>query len=71
MADPTASGLWARFCDLKDNSAVLATRYSRRVARYEDSPRERRTGSEWYGSWPERLLSKEYPQWKASHPATP
>ena len=71
MADPTASGLWARFYDLKDNSAVLATRDSRRVARYEDIPRERRTGYEWYGSWPERLLSKEYPQWKASHPATP
>lgn len=71
VADPTASGLWARFYDLKDNSAVLATRDSRRVARYEDIPRERRTGYEWYGSWPERLLSKEYPQWKASHPATP
>ena len=57
VADPTASGLWARFYDLKDNSVVLATRDSRRVARYEDIPRERRTGYEWYGSWPKRLLS--------------
>ena len=71
VADPAASGLWARFYDVKDNSTVLATRDSRRVARYEDIPRERRTGYEWYGSWPKRLLSKEYPQWKASHPATP
>jgi PelA/Pel-15E family pectate lyase len=71
VADPTASALWARFYDVKDNSAVLATRDSQRVARYEDIPRERRTGYEWYGSWPKRLLSKEYPQWKASHPATP
>lgn len=70
VADPTASALWARFYDVKDNSAILATRDSRRVARYEDIPRERRTGYEWYGGWPKRLLSKEYPQWKASHPAT-
>ncbi|WP_454259525.1 pectate lyase [Pseudoxanthomonas mexicana] len=32
---------------------------SRRVARYEDIPRERRTGYEWYGSWPRRLLKRE------------
>ena len=71
VADPAATGLWARFYDTKDNSVVLATRDSQRVARYEDIPRERRTGYEWYGSWPKRLLSKEYPQWKASHPASP
>ena len=71
VADPSASGLWARFYDVNDNSVVLATRDSARVARYEDIPRERRTGYEWYGSWPARLLSEEYPQWKASHPATP
>jgi len=71
VADPSAHGLWARFHDVKDNSVVLATRDGVRVARYEDIPRERRTGYQWYGSWPKRLLSEEYPQWKASHPATP
>ncbi len=67
VADPTATGLWARFYDANDNSVVLATREGQRVARYDDIPRERRTGYEWYGSWPKRLLSKEYPQWKAQH----
>ncbi len=67
VADPSATGLWARFYDVKDNSVVLATRDSTRVARYDDIPRERRTGYEWYGSWPKRLLAKEYPQWKAQH----
>jgi PelA/Pel-15E family pectate lyase len=67
VADSAATGLWARFYDVRDNSAVLATRDSVRVARYEDIPRERRTGYEWYGSWPKRLLAKEYPQWKAQH----
>ena len=67
VADPSASGLWARFYDVNDNSVVLATRDSVRVARYEDIPRERRTGYEWYGSWPRRLLSTEYPQWTSQH----
>jgi PelA/Pel-15E family pectate lyase len=71
VADPAATGLWARFYDTRDNSVVLATRDSQRVTRYEEIPRERRTGYEWYGSWPKRLLAKEYPQWKASHPASP
>lgn len=67
VADPGATGLWARFYDIGDNSVVLATRDSLRVARYEDVPRERRTGYAWYGSWPRDLLSEEYPRWKASH----
>lgn len=67
VADPSASGLWARFYDVNDNSVVLATRDSQRVARYQDIPRERRTGYEWYGNWPERLLSTEYPQWTSQH----
>lgn len=67
VADPAAAGLWARFYDVRDNSVVLATRDSVRMVRYEDIPRERRTGYEWYGSWPKRLLAKEYPQWKAQN----
>ncbi len=67
VANPSATGLWARFYDVKDNSVVLATRDSVRVARYEDIPRERRTGYEWYGSWPKWLLSTEYPQWTSQH----
>lgn len=64
VADPTATGLWARFYDLRDNSVVLATRASKRVANYSDIPRERRTGYEWYGHWPQPLLDLEYPKWK-------
>lgn len=63
VADPAAAGLWARFYDLHDNSVVLATRESKRVASYSDIPRERRTGYEWYGHWPQPLLDHEYPKW--------
>ncbi|MGH8025676.1 MAG: pectate lyase, partial [Pseudoxanthomonas sp.] len=64
VRDPAATGLWARFYDLQDNSVVLATRESKRVANYSDIPRERRTGYEWYGRWPQSLLGLEYPKWK-------
>lgn len=64
VRDPAAAGLWARFYDLQDNSVVLATRESERVAEYSDIPRERRTGYEWYGPWPQPLLDLEYPNWK-------
>lgn len=64
VSDPAAVGLWARFYDLHDNSVVLATRQSKRVADYSDVPRERRTGYEWYGHWPQPLLDLEYPKRK-------
>lgn len=64
VRDPAATGLWARFYDLHDNSVVLATRESKRVASYAEIPRERRTGYEWYGHWPQPLLELEYPKWK-------
>ena len=64
VEDPQAPPLWARFYDLKDNSVVLATREGVRVAKYSDIPRERRTGYEWYGTWPQKFLDKDYPKWQ-------
>jgi hypothetical protein len=42
------------------------------VKRYalSEIERERRTGTPWYGDWPQRLLEKEYPEWQASHGGT-
>ena len=60
-----APPLWARFYDVIDNTVVLANRDSQRVDRYEQIDIERRTGYQWYGDWPETLLSNEYPAWKA------
>ena len=65
VADPKSS-TWARFHDLGDNGAVLADREGQRLGRYEDVTRERRTGYEWYGSWPRALLKTEYPRWRAA-----
>ena len=65
VADAEARGLWARFYALNDDSPLLATRVGVRVARFEDIPRERRTGYDWYGHWPRTLLEKDYPRWQA------
>lgn len=65
VADASAHGLWARFHDLGDNSVVLADRDGRRLARYQDVSRERRTGYAWYGDWPRALLDRDYPAWRA------
>ena len=57
--------LWARFYDLADNSIVLANRDGKRVATYDQIARERRTGYDWYGDWPARLLAEELAAWRA------
>lgn len=67
VAEAAARGLWARFHALDDNSVVLADRDGRRLARYQDVTRERRTGYAWYGDWPRSLLDRDYPAWQARH----
>jgi PelA/Pel-15E family pectate lyase len=63
VEDAGAPPLWARFYDLDDNSVVLANRDGIRVERYDQVDPERRTGYSWYGTWPSRLVAKEYPHW--------
>lgn len=65
LADPDAPLLWARFYDLHDNSVVLANRQGERLAHYRDIEHERRTGYDWYGRWPAKLLERDYPAWCA------
>ncbi|TWI05792.1 PelA/Pel-15E family pectate lyase [Luteimonas cucumeris] len=69
VRDASAPPLWARFYDLQDDSVVLATREGVRVRDYAQIPRERRTGYEWYGYWPQSLLDRDYPRWKRQQAA--
>ncbi len=64
VADPQAPALWARFYTLEANTPLLVNRDGKPVERYEQIERERRTGYEWYGTWPQSLLDKDYPAWK-------
>ena len=65
VADPAAAPLWARFYELGTNRPIDIGRD--RVIRYDYNAieRERRTGYSYLGTWPERLLEKEYPLWRA------
>lgn len=65
LADPAAPLLWGRFHDLGDNSVVLANRQGERLQNYEQVGRERRTGYHWYGTWPQALLDRDAPAWRA------
>ena len=64
VEDETAKPIWARFYDLHTSEPFLANRDGKRVYQLSDVDIERRTGYSWYGYWPTKLLSTEYPAWK-------
>ncbi|QYF88263.1 pectate lyase [Brevundimonas sp. PAMC22021] len=57
--------LWARFYDLQTNRPVYMGRDSVPHERLEDIEFERRNGYHYVGTWPEALLTRDYPRWKA------
>lgn len=65
VADPSAPPLWARFYELDRPEPFLANRDGRKVYSLAEVERERRTGYDWYGTWPAELLEREYPAWRA------
>ena len=63
VADPNAPPLWARFYDLATSEPFLANRDGQRVQSLAEVQRERRTGYDWYGTWPAALIDVDYPAW--------
>lgn len=59
-----SSVIWARFYNNKTNIPFFSGRDSERHATLAEIENERRIGYAWYGTWPAKLLSKEYPEWK-------
>ena len=64
VEDKAAKPIWARFYDLNTSEPFLANRDGQRVYQLSEVDLERRTGYSWYGYWPEKLLSQEYPVWQ-------
>lgn len=58
------ASLWARFHDLQAQQPLFVDRDSRPVT-FAQLPNERRVGYAWYGTWPEVLLEKDLPRWRA------
>lgn len=65
VEDPSAPPLWARFYDLDTQRPIFADRDGTLHAEFAAMEYERRVGYRWLGTWPQRLLDHDYPQWRA------
>jgi PelA/Pel-15E family pectate lyase len=65
VADPSAPPLWARHYEIGTDRPVFAGRDGVKRYALAEIERERRTGTPWHGTWPRRLLEREYPAWRA------
>ena len=59
----SGSTLWARFYDLDTNRPFFSGRDGIKKDNLANIDYERRTGYGWYGTWPAKLLTKDYPKW--------
>jgi len=64
VPDPQTPTIWARFYDLKEFKPFFVNRSGEVVQDYSKLSRERRTGYDWYGYWPAKLLEDEYSSWQ-------
>ncbi|MEO7310223.1 MAG: pectate lyase [Chitinophagaceae bacterium] len=64
VEDPNST-IWARFYEIETNKPIFSGRDSQKKFSVAEIEYERRVGYAWYGTWPAKLLDKEYPAWKA------
>jgi len=62
--DPTAPPQWARHYEIGTNRPIFAGRDGVKKYALAEIERERRTGTAWYGNWPQKLIEQEYPAWR-------
>ncbi len=58
VSDPAAPPLWARHYEIGTNRPIFAGRDGIKRYRFSEMERERRTGTSWYGGWPQSLLDQ-------------
>ena len=66
MSDVSAPLLWARHYEIGTNKPVFASRDGVKKYAFAEIERERRTGTPWFGHWPQMLIDEEYPAWAAA-----
>lgn len=64
VKDAKALPLWARHYEIDTNRPIFAGRDGVKKYALAEIERERRTGTAWYGNWPQKLLEQEYPAWR-------
>jgi len=62
VADST-SVIWARYYEIETNRPFFCDRDGVKKYSIQDIGYERRNGYAWYGTWPVKLLQKNYPVW--------
>jgi len=63
--NPAAKPMWARFYEIETGQPIFAGRDGVKKHSLAEIEHERRNGYSWLGYWPESLLQKDYPAWKA------
>ena len=58
IEDPKAKAIWARHYDLETNRPIFAGRDGIKKFELSSIERERRTGTAWYGYWPQSILDR-------------
>jgi PelA/Pel-15E family pectate lyase len=64
VKDEAAPAIWARSYEIGTDRPIFASRDGVKVYSLAEVDRERRTGSGWYGNWPQRLIEQDYPKWQ-------
>ena len=64
--DASARSMWARFYEIETGRPIYAGRDGVKKYALAEIEYERRNGYSWLNYWPETLLEKEYPAWKAN-----
>lgn len=64
VEDLKAPALWARHYEIGTNRPIFAGRDGVKKYALAEIERERRTGTAWYGNWPQKLIEQEYPKWR-------
>jgi PelA/Pel-15E family pectate lyase len=64
VRDPNAPSLWARFYQIGSDRPFFSDRDGRMVFDLSEISAERRNEYGWLGTWPEDLLTDEYPEWR-------
>lgn len=59
--------MWARFYDLDTQQPFFCDRDGIKKNTLAEIGNERRAGYAWYGTWPLKLLTDEFPAWKKKH----
>ena len=62
VKDMTAPPLWARHYEIGTDRPIFAGRDAVKKCALAEIERERRTGTAWYGNWPQKLIEPDYPK---------